>query len=222
MRQIFARFCDGMSWPLARPFRVSSNFVQRLQPAHQPRHNLSLLRQTLTHAEPRPIQAVAEPTPLVTASASAHVPGESVTITCQVANISQMFGDSVFTLVWFQRPYLWDVSNAEQLLEDLLDTLGNERNVENMPTYPLGTIHLCYTGGARHKSESTTKCIVDGQQRVLTLCLLLAALRLRLLESSDDNHIHMAKHIGEKMLYTVGELKHSLCAPPAISWTTNE
>lgn len=65
----------------------------------------------------------------------------------------------------YQRPYKWTAKNANQLLDDILHAMS-----ENKETYRVGTLIL-------HKDKDR-ECynIVDGQQRTITFSLLLKAL----------------------------------------------
>lgn len=64
----------------------------------------------------------------------------------------------------YQRPYKWTARNAIQLLDDITEAMhaGKEK-------YRVGTLIL-------HHSSVDIYDIVDGQQRVITFCLLLKAL----------------------------------------------
>src|SRR5690606_23020637 len=76
--------------------------------------------------------------------------------------------------------------NAIQLLDDII----NAKN-ENKETYRVGTLIL-------HKDDQSTYNIVDGQQRVITFCLLLKALGasgIRFLEQSITDNPHNRTNI---------------------------
>ena len=62
-----------------------------------------------------------------------------------------------FIIPQFQRPYKWGIKNVNQLINDLISFMGNDE-------YRLGTLVL-------HENN-----IVDGQQRIITLALLLYSL----------------------------------------------
>lgn len=66
----------------------------------------------------------------------------------------------------YQRPYKWSVKNVNQLITDILTFCSKHKN-----HYRLGTLVL-------HNNE-----IVDGQQRIVTIVLLLK----RMFEHIDDN-----------------------------------
>lgn len=76
-----------------------------------------------------------------------------------------------FSVPPYQRPYAWTTEHAGDLLDDLLGYLGEaEGLVEELPPYFLGSIVLI-------KGDRPEAQIVDGQQRLITLTILLAALR---------------------------------------------
>ena len=77
--------------------------------------------------------------------------------------------DYSFTIPPYQRPYAWELEQATELLEDLLDAIRT--NSESDRLYFLGSIVLVKTPG---KSEAR---VVDGQQRLTTLTILFSVLR---------------------------------------------
>lgn len=86
-----------------------------------------------------------------------------------------------FLIPEYQRPYAWTTEQAEELLSDLLAMMGEDESVavEELPPYFLGSIVLIKE---ENKAESV---VVDGQQRLTTLTILLAALR----EVGNDDEI---------------------------------
>ncbi|HXC40262.1 MAG TPA: DUF262 domain-containing HNH endonuclease family protein [Burkholderiales bacterium] len=86
--------------------------------------------------------------------------------------VQKIFSDEyVFRIPDYQRPYSWTPDQARELLDDLLGfTQANPGPVIDMPTYFLGSIVLI-------KGDSPDSDVVDGQQRLTTLTLLLAAIR---------------------------------------------
>lgn len=78
-----------------------------------------------------------------------------------------------FLIPEYQRPYAWTTEQAEELISDLLAMMGDDdtAGVEDLPPYFLGSIVLIKEDG---KADSF---VVDGQQRLTTLTILLAALR---------------------------------------------
>lgn len=131
-----------------------------------------------------------------------------------------------------QRPYLWSEAVAEQLLEDLHTMACAEGGleVEELPDYQLGTVNLLdKPAGA---GPYTKKFVYDGQQRIVTLCLLLSALREQLEAAAcgeaglDDLERHfclaLAKSLARK-IHQVGVLLRSQqtagrCFAPILHW----
>ncbi|MBV9229116.1 MAG: DUF262 domain-containing protein, partial [Chloroflexi bacterium] len=87
-------------------------------------------------------------------------------------NIGQVFGGNfIFSIPLYQRAYAWTTEDAERLLDDLLDAMGEStQDPKETSPYFLGSIVL--TRGDKSDFE-----VVDGQQRLATITMLLAALR---------------------------------------------
>lgn len=68
----------------------------------------------------------------------------------------------------YQRPYKWTARNAIQLLDDIIEARNNNKEV-----YRIGTLILHKDTDAKGEERCN---IVDGQQRTITLSLLLHAL----------------------------------------------
>jgi len=88
------------------------------------------------------------------------------------APVGKIFSDDfVFTIPSYQRPYSWEKEQAGELLDDLLLALGvGAAPIEDLNPYFLGSIVLI-------KGDTPPAEVVDGQQRLTTLVILLAALR---------------------------------------------
>ncbi len=86
--------------------------------------------------------------------------------------IGEVFSERyAFSVPPYQRPYAWTTEHAGELLDDLLNYLGtSDEAVEELNPYFLGSIVLI-------KGDRPDAQIVDGQQRLITLTILLAALR---------------------------------------------
>lgn len=78
----------------------------------------------------------------------------------------------IFRIPRYQRPYAWTEENAQELLSDLLAFLGDGgEKVADIPPYFLGSIVL-----AKEDLQPEAD-VIDGQQRLITLTILLAVLR---------------------------------------------
>ncbi|MBN3534382.1 DUF262 domain-containing protein [Mycoplasma procyoni] len=78
----------------------------------------------------------------------------------------------------YQRPYSWDVDNADQLLEDLWSFYQNNSDPKGTNTYFLGSLVMFLN------DEKTQLEIIDGQQRLTTVTLLARAI-YTLLEENE-------------------------------------
>ena len=84
--------------------------------------------------------------------------------------IASVFSDDYsFTIPPYQRPYAWELQQATELLDDLLD--GMQASDASDGVYFLGSIVLVKSPG-----ESEAR-VVDGQQRLTTLTILFGVLR---------------------------------------------
>lgn len=86
--------------------------------------------------------------------------------------------DEVFEIPVYQRPYRWTAKNINDLLTDLYyqcnrlgHSVGNPYNSDN--AYRLGTVVLHQDNV--NKDGKTSIALVDGQQRTLTLLLIIKA-----------------------------------------------
>jgi len=86
--------------------------------------------------------------------------------------IKKIFSDDfVFTIPVYQRAYAWTIEESEELFQDLIRAIGDaEEAIEDISPYFLGSIVLI-------KGDEPDAQVVDGQQRLATLTMLLAALR---------------------------------------------
>lgn len=84
-------------------------------------------------------------------------------------SVASIFSDMLKLKVpYFQRGYAWQQENADRLLSDILRHVGGGAETD---WYPLGAIILRQTPG------ETEADIADGHQRLITLTVMLAALR---------------------------------------------
>lgn len=97
----------------------------------------------------------------------------SNTLVAHEQSLTKIFSDDyVFQVPGYQRPYAWTTEEARELFEDLIGFMQSDGGlIEEMPPYFLGSIVLI-------KPETNpTADVVDGQQRLTTLTILLAAIR---------------------------------------------
>jgi uncharacterized protein with ParB-like and HNH nuclease domain len=103
-------------------------------------------------------------------------------------------GTNQFVVPLFQRPYTWDESRWKVLWSDLVELCDDEVETTRAKPHFLGSI---VTVPTRSVPEGVTKfLLIDGQQRLTTLQVLLAAVRDRareipgtLAERLDKSHL---------------------------------
>lgn len=103
-------------------------------------------------------------------------------------------GTNQFVVPLFQRPYTWDELRWKALWSDLVELCEDEIDVSHAKPHFLGSI---VTVPTRSVPEGVSKfLLIDGQQRLTTLQVLLAALRDRargipgsLAERLDKSHL---------------------------------
>lgn len=106
--------------------------------------------------------------------------------------VADLFADPFrFAVPSFQRRFAWTVKEAAQLLDDIQLAMGTDEENGGPSGYFLGAILLTDPGGVeswRHgvPTSPRTLDIIDGQQRLTTLVILLAALRDVSAALSDD------------------------------------
>ena len=103
-------------------------------------------------------------------------------------------GSDYFLIPRFQRPYSWDRGNIDEFWRDAIE--------DNELGYFIGPMV-----GWRHNVNTAELYVVDGQQRLTTLMLLLAAIRnqLRALgqgKLSDGVHRYIEKPDREQLKVT--------------------
>jgi hypothetical protein len=116
--------------------------------------------------------------------------GESI-VAARGITIHALFDQKSYHLESFQRAYAWERPQVERLIEDLAGTFldqwdprDGDDDVDRYDTYFLGPIIIYRKDDKIH--------LADGQQRVITLLLLLLQLH-RLIEDREDAHDQMAE-----------------------------
>lgn len=98
-------------------------------------------------------------------------------LTSQTVVIRDLFSDRYrFEIPNFQRPYSWTEDEAGQLFSDVYDAMC--ANLDSAGAFQ-SDVRKYFMGGlvVIKSKERTTAEVVDGQQRLVTLTILLAALR---------------------------------------------
>lgn len=89
-------------------------------------------------------------------------------ITANGRTIEQVLGGGFFRVPRFQRPYSWDKANVEDFWLDVVES-GNDYFIGSMVVYP----------------QTEFAGLVDGQQRITTITMMLAAIRNELIELGE-------------------------------------
>ncbi len=92
-------------------------------------------------------------------------------IACIDQEIRKVLGSNYYKIPRFQRPYSWDKDNIQEFWNDIENHKSGEFFIGSMVVYIKG--HYRY--------------IVDGQQRLTTITILLAALRDKFLEINFES-----------------------------------
>ena len=84
--------------------------------------------------------------------------------------LKKIFSEEFWFIVpQYQRPYVWQEENIQELIDDLYYAFENKQNSE----YFLGALVLKRTTEKEFREYE----IVDGQQRLTTLCMMMAVIR---------------------------------------------
>ena len=107
-------------------------------------------------------------------------------IKAEKKEIKSIFSDFWFVIPEYQRSYVWDTDNIQDLLDDLWFAYKNKPNDE----YFLGSLVLKKT----EEKEFNEYEVLDGQQRLTTFFLLMALLR-------DISKNRVLKEVCQKRVY---------------------
>jgi uncharacterized protein with ParB-like and HNH nuclease domain len=129
----------------------------------------------------------------------------AATLVAQEQPIQKLFSDDyVFRIPDYQRPYAWTPEQARELIDDLLGFIEvNPGPVSGMPTYFLGSIVLI-------KADLPSADVVDGQQRLTTLTLLLAAIRANVETKLRGNITRRLYEEGDELTGTADRFRLTL------------
>lgn len=85
-------------------------------------------------------------------------------------------GENQYLVPLYQRPYQWGPDQWKVLWNDLIE-LANDREEHHQSTHFLGSLVLVPVSESQNAVSISQFLVVDGQQRLTTLTLLLAAIR---------------------------------------------
>ena len=103
----------------------------------------------------------------------------------EVIKLTELYTLKNLKIPEYQRPYKWTEKNVNNLIDDIISN-------KDKSEYRLGTLVL-------HENEETNLDIVDGQQRIITLMLILYAISEKyervkeLLENKNENKLREHK-----------------------------
>ena len=116
--------------------------------------------------------------------------------TAQPLALGRLLSDPFrFRIPSFQRPYSWTTKEAGQLLDDLSLALDEEAEDPASGEYFLGAMLLNTAASTTTSAGSTVHDVVDGQQRLVTLTILLAVLRDLLAQNDGELPHGLREHI---------------------------
>jgi hypothetical protein len=103
-------------------------------------------------------------------------------IKIDLEGIAHVLNDNLLAVPMYQRSYAWEESHVTDLLQDVATAM-----TDGATEYFLGSIVV--TGGGTDHLQ-----VVDGQQRLATTAILLAAIRDYFLSKSDDDRAFDIEH----------------------------
>ena len=110
----------------------------------------------------------------------------------RIAKVFSNGGDIHFRLPYFQREYAWGIENWQTLLNDIAELNDGYQVNENIEHF-MGSL-VVVQEGMIHGTVPVFK-LVDGQQRLITISLILCALAESIKESAPDKYQKIRKYI---------------------------
>lgn len=121
----------------------------------------------------------------------------------EIKNIGKLFKDKFYTISDFQRSYAWEKEQQDDIVKDMVNNLKSTKDGKHYEylsqEYFLGDIIL-------RKKDDNNLDIVDGQQRLITLMILLVGIRNKLKKIADNGRNNKDSiHQSEKLIYDIEE-----------------
>ncbi|HEU5375792.1 MAG TPA: DUF262 and DUF1524 domain-containing protein [Ktedonobacteraceae bacterium] len=114
-------------------------------------------------------------------------------------------GSKQFIIPIYQRTYSWRTSDCQQLLSDILRVAQND----HIPSHFIGSI-VYVAKDIFHAASVTEMLVIDGQQRLTTLFLLLAALAEALeMQRNEQAAAITPKKLRNQYLFNINEDEES-------------
>lgn len=117
---------------------------------------------------------------------------EPLVFKADLVSIFSLFHGKSYSIPVFQRDYAWEKEQLQQLWDDL-----DHFDSQDPPEHFLGPIILIPAEDVFHNALSEYQ-VVDGQQRITTLQLLVAAIRDRWIQLGDPSHFENGMEIKSK------------------------
>jgi len=100
--------------------------------------------------------------------------------------ISLLGKDYLFEIPDYQRPFVWETKNFEQLFDDIkqavFDNEEKYRNLDDYEPYFIGSMVMQTKDKGKYD-------VIDGQQRLISLAILVAVMRDLLLNGSKNDNL---------------------------------
>lgn len=137
-----------------------------------------------------------------------------------ISGIFQNGGNTHYILAHFQREYVWQQEQWKELLRDLLfiyhDHASKDFDPEKVPIHFMGMIVVAYDSIKSRRIPAFK--LVDGQQRIITISLLLCALRdltrrkNKTLANDIDSMLINVNEQGDAHFKVIPNTRHNDCA----------
>lgn len=129
-------------------------------------------------------------------------------ISAQKEKLNSFFQGSMrYVVPFFQRPYVWDIENWDNLWESILETYNFYRQDENKEHF-IGTLIIKQIP-AKKINESNFD-LIDGQQRITSISILLKAIELSI--KKDDEFPELKSQLQNLLTFkdARGNLHHRI------------